>query len=155
MSKSRVSKTDAPTALPVTDLLTAHYRFPTDEPISSDRLRNGLAVRTPVLVDAVLPGHPRMRIRFEVEAGKLVITRLELLRDEGEPAISAAAVNDLPLAPVLRAIRTRLVTAFSIIDQLGERALTGPPSPGSERASPASDLPRAGPAQVRARPSGL
>ena len=95
-----VSSTDAGAG----DDLTVRYYFPDDEPLRSDRLANGVTVQHPVLVDAALPGQPLIHLRFEVEGGKLVIVRLELVRRDGAAGISASLVRDLPIAQVVKAV---------------------------------------------------
>jgi hypothetical protein len=112
----------------ITDGLEARYRFPENERLVTATLNNGVVVHSPVIVEATLPDHPAMQLRFEAEEGKFLITRFELVRSEGGGAINAAAVRDLPLAPVFKAIRARLVTAFDIMGQLTPRvAAPAPP----------------------------
>jgi hypothetical protein len=103
-----------------------------------------------------------MRIRFEAEDGKFLITRLELLRVEGRGAINASAVRELPLAPVFKAIRARLVTAFAIIEQLEGREVDVPvatvaeatPTPAAEAEPRRPQSIVDEPAAVAAEPAG-
>jgi hypothetical protein len=112
------------------------YHFPPDEPVARVELDDGLVVRSPVLVETKLEGHPSVHIRFEAEGGKLVITRLDLARSESGKPINAACVRDVPLAPLIKAVRTRLMTAFAVLGQLEGR----PAGPVPESVSPESLL---------------
>lgn len=99
--------------------LRIRYELPRDAPVRPCLLNNGLTVPSPVVVAAELPGWPDMSLQLAVEGGKLVLTRLELVRSDSQVPLSQAAVRDLPLTAITKEVRRRIVAAFSVLDQLG------------------------------------
>jgi len=100
--------------------LDIRYELPRDERVKAEQLNSGLTVPSPVRVLAHLDTWPDLDLLFAAEEGKLVVTRVGLLRSGPDMVLGQTLLRELPLTAIVKEVRRRLVAAFSVIDQLGD-----------------------------------